>query len=298
MFEKSDGFNQILTEYAQNAYLNPEEEVDLSRLFFPSLKVGAVTGRFDKYAFEAALTAVDTTLARDNSARRLQLDKTPDYWDCQPQGLEISAWKPSLLQDDARLIREDNLRTLMSAQFVSRQKTAVDAVKNGLTDHADLGGWKTDKTRDIIQDVEALCNSVVNGTGRKPNTLVMGHSAWASIRNADQFVNRISGLSFELTSQAFLDAISYKGLRLVIADSMAMIDGKMTELLANDVIALYNEESPTRSDLSFGKEFTLSPNGPEVISYEEHGLNIVDTLMWSSDRKITNSAAAARLVIS
>ena len=51
------------------------------------------------------------------------------------------------------------------------------------------------------------------------------------------------------------------------------------------------------SDLSFGKEFTLSAGGPEVLTYKDHALYDVDVLLWSSDRQVANAAAAARLTV-
>lgn len=297
MYEKSDSFNQVLTAYAQGAYQNPSEELDLTALFFPALKVGSNVGEFDKYAWSPALTAVDTLLARDGTARRIQMDKTPDYWNCKPHALEIATFRPDVMQDDAAMLREDKLRTLMSAQFVSRNVEAVQKVKAAVTAQTGKGVWSNTGT-DIITELDGLLRSVVAGTGRKANKLVMGRQAWATLRNHESIKDRAHGLAYGITPEALKEMLSYGGLEVVIADTSALVNNAMTELLATDVIALYNEATPSRTDLSFGKEFTLMPNGPEVLSYEEHAVTIADVLLWSSDCKVTNANAAARLVVS
>lgn len=297
MYEKSDSFNQLLTTYAQGAYQNPAEELDLTALFFPALKVGADTGRYDKYAWDPALTAVDTLLARDGTARRIQMDKRPAYWDCQPNALEIATFRPDVMQDNAAMLRQDKLRTLMSAQFVSRNVAAVKKVKAAVQAQSGKGVWSKTDT-DIITELDGLLHSVVTGTGRKANKLVIGRQAWAVLRNHASIKDRATGLAYGITPEALKEMLSYGGLEVIISDTAALVKGKMTELLGMDVIALYNEATPSRTDLSFGKEFTLMPNGPEVLSYEERAVTIADVLMWSSDCQVTNANAAARLAVS
>lgn len=296
MFEKSQGFHEYLTAYAQGIYANPDEELDIHRLLFPTVKVAANTGRYDTYASDPALTAVDTILARDGSPRRIQLDKRPDFWDCKPNALEIINFKPDLLQDDADQQKEDSLRTLMSAQFTTRQVEAVSLVKKAIKAVTGVGNWSAEGA-DPIKDLDALCKAVSHGCGKAPNTMLMGMSAWAALRNHPAVLSRIQGQTAGASEEQLANALTYKGITIKVATNMAIIDGEMTELLANDIMVYYREEVPTRSDMSFGKEFTLSEDGPEVLEYEEKCVNVVDTLMWSSDTKVANAAAMARLEI-
>ncbi len=297
MYEKSDSFNELLTQYAQGAYQNPSEDLDLTRVFFPALKVGANIGEYDKYKWDPALTAVNTLLARDGSARRIQMEKRPAYWNCKPNALEIITFAPDTMQEDAAMLREDKLRTLLSAQFVSRNVQAVNKVKSATQAVSGLGVW-SNANKDVITELDTLLRGVVTGTGRKANKLVMGRQAWATLRNHASIKERAVGLAYGITPKALTEMLTYGGLEIIVADSAALVDGQMTELLATDVIALYNEDTPSRADLSFGKEFTLMPNGPEVLSYDERAINHGDVLMWSSDCQVTNPNAASRLVVS
>ena len=296
MFEQSTGFHRYLTDYAQSLYANPEEDLDLHRLLFPAVKVGSNTGRFDKYDIHPALTSVNTILARDGSPRRIQLDRRPAYWDCEPNALEICNFKPDLLQDDADIIKEDEIRTLMSAHFTGRKVMALEKVRAAVPAVQEAGKWG-EADADPIEDIDTLCRAVSLGCGRTPNTLLMGVSAWAALRRHAAVLARVHGIAVDITPQTLADMLTYKGLTIHIAPTMASVKGEMQELLAKDLLVFYREDAPTRSDMSFGKEFTLSPNGPEVLEYEEKSVNVVDSLLWSSDTKVVNASALSRLEI-
>lgn len=292
MIVTTDTFNEILTNFAQGAYRNPGTELDLNKLLFPAVQVDELEGQYDKWGIAEHFTAVDTTLARHNTAHRIEISRTKGYFNCDPAALEIAHWKPTLLQKSGARFREESLKALMDAQFTSRQVSAVDILRRGISADPELG----DLSDSPIEMIDALFDRVVKGTfGRKPTHLLMGRTAWNTIRNHEKVLSRTHALAYAMFEDAFMSTLSYQGVKLVIADSYAIIDDKLTELLENDVVALYNEETPSLSDLSMGKEFTLSPAGPEVHTYQEKGIYDVDMLLWSSDRQITNSAAAARM---
>lgn len=296
MFETSDKYNSHLTTLAQGLWLYPGKEIDLMGVFFPMTAVDTAVGSFDKYLTAPALTPVDTRLARDNSPRRIQLNKVEGHWSCHPHALEIATDGVALLQKDATRIHEAHTRTLMSSFFTSRQVNAINAVKSNVASESTLGTWGDDT--DIIGELETLCKKVVMGCGKQPNKLVLGHTAWTKLRNHASFVSRIQGITTALTPEDLLSVLAYKGMEIVIADNMADINGTMTELLANDVIVLFNEATPSLEDMSFGKEFSLTPDGPEMLTYDENGgVRKVDALMWASDYQVINAASCARLEI-
>ena len=299
MFQGTDQFNETLTQFAQGAYQNPGETVDLSKLLFPAVGVDEAEGWYEKWGIDTGFTAHDATLPRHNSPHRLEISKTKGYYNCTPAALEIANWAPSLLQKSGPRFKERSLRTLMSAQFTTRQVEAVNAFKAGITaEDSSLGKFST-ATTDVVTAIDTLPDKVAKGTyGRRPTHLIMGRSVWNTIRNHKSVLARTTGHAFAIFEDAFLSTLSFQGVQLVVCDTYANIGGKLTELLGKDIIALYNEETPSLDDLSAGKEFTLSPAGPEVISYKERGIYDVDMLLWSSDRQITNAGAAARLEIS
>ena len=77
------------------------------------------------------------------------------------------------------------------------------------------------------------------------------------------------------------------------------VKGEKDYVMGLDVFCFYTQDAPTRNDMSVAKDFTLTPGGPEVLTHEDEGkMEKVDTLYWSSDRKVTCPAAGARLEIS
>lgn len=296
MFEDSTYFNSILTDYAQGAYADRDKSVDLSEIFFPTLPVKEAKGEFDIWEIAPAFTPVNAAAIRDNTPRRIQTNRTTGDYKCKPYAVEQATWKFDEIQASGQKLREHRMRTLLSAYFVTRQVEAIGLANSVVSPSGDMKDW--DEKTDVISAIDALCASVVAGTaGQAPNVLLMGRTVWNKLRNHPAVLDRIHGLSFAMPEEGFLSTLSYRGLRLVISDLMAIdpADGKMKEVLAGDLYVLYNQSAPSLSDMSFGKDFSLSAKGPEVISYDEKGLNKVDALYWSSDRKVTNAAAAARL---
>lgn len=300
MDNKTTIFNEDLTNYAQASFANPEVAVDLSALFFPVVGVKAAEGRYLDWRNKLAFAAFNTHLMRDNSARRIELVKSKGYFDCEPNALEIARWRADLLQENAPELTKVSLKTLMSAQFVSRNVSALEIVRAAVPAASGFGAWRgntaTASAADPITEIEALC-AQVSMTGKTPNKIVMGRSVWSTLRNHPNVLKRVPGISVAVSEQQLLETLTYKGLDIIIVDEMALVDGEMAELMKNDLVVFYNSAAPDTEDLSMGKEFSLTPEGPKVIEYTEHGMNEVTALLWSSDRKVTNTSAVARLTV-
>lgn len=300
MDNKTAVFNEDLTIFAQASFANPETGNDLSALFFPTVGVKAAEGTYLDWRNKLAFAAVDTHLTRDNSARRIELVKTKGYFDCTPNALEISRFRADMLQENAPELTEKSLKTLMSVQFVSRNVSALEIVRAAVPAASGFGAWRgntaTAAAADPIAEIEALC-AQVSLTGKTPNKIVMGRSVWSTLRNHPNVLKRVPGISVAVNEEQLLDTLSYKGLDIIIVDEMALVDGQMAELMKNDLVVFYNSTAPDTEDLSMGKEFSLTPDGPKVIEYTEKGMNEVTALLWSSDRKVTNTSAVARLTV-
>lgn len=290
-------YHEVLTEYVQQLYLNPDEEVDIRREIFPDVSVDEATGQYDKYGKDAALTAVDTKLTPEGSAHRLKQLKTIDTYLLEDHALEISTWKIRDPEKSSERHRRAGANTLMSAQFASSQKQAVDKLKAAVSVTSSLGAWVSG-TASPIDDIETLLRLVRMGSGRRATKLIMGNKAWSIIRNHPAVISRVGGITAQVSEEQFVSLFTVRNLKLVIADTTIEVNGTLTELLADDVIALHVEDAPTTEDLSFGKNFTTYPNGPEVTAWTQNGIIGVDTLMWTSDYHVTNPNACARLVIS
>ena len=218
MFQGTDQFNEILTQYAQGAYQNPGETVDLNKLLFPAVGVDEAEGWYEKWDIDTGYTAHDTTLPRHNTPHRIEISKSKGYFNCQPAALEIANWAPALMQKSGPRFKERCIRSLMSAQFTTRQVEAVQAFKTGITaEDGSLGKFSAEDA-DVITAIDTLLDKVAVGTyGRKPTHLIMGRSVWNTIRNHKTVLARTTGHAFAIFEEAFLSTLSFQGVQLVVA---------------------------------------------------------------------------------
>lgn len=288
-----DTFTGVLTEYAQAAYQNPDA-FSVGAALFPVVGVGTARGFFDRYDDSAAFTPVDTLLSRDNTAHRITLHKDLGVYDCTAHGLEVGKWDPAMLQADAEKLRMASLKTLMSAQFTSREHEAIAAVKGAVS--ASSGGNWTSSDADVISELDSLLLKVAAGAAAKPTRILMGRAAWQKAANHASVTSRLQGIALAYNTER-LSALLNMDIPVTIVDSFIKTADGLQFMMADDVFVYYNTPGTTEEDMGFGKEFTLSPDGPNMVTWKENGTTDVDTLVWSSDRKIVNPAAFARLEI-
>lgn len=137
-----------------------------------------------------------------------------------------------------------------------------------------------------------------------PTHLVIGLKAWSILQTNAKILSRVSGIAEDVTAERVQKMLVYPGLSIVIASlpyqaAARGTTGELSYIAGADVFCFYTQDAPTRNDMSVAKDFTLTPGGPEVLSHDnEETMETVDTLYWSSDRKVTCPAAGARLEIS
>lgn len=299
MLQETAIFDARLTEYAQFAYANPENGIDLSRIFFPQVKVNAARGDFDIWDERPAYTPVETTLARHNSPRKIALDRQLGTYRCEPHAIATEDWLPELKQDRGSDLSEARFRTLLSAQFVSRNVQARDIVCAAVQAQSGMGNWTADDA-DIIDELDALIDKVEDKTyGVSPNKLVMSKATWRIIRNHASVLKRAQGLKTHITPQELTEMLINDNIELVITNDRAhnYKTGEAHNILGPEVFALYNAPAPSTSDFSFAKEFDLM-GGPEVVRGKVGLLKEEVDVLWYTDRHICKPSSCARLTVS
>lgn len=299
MLEKHPYFHQDLTDFAQGYFASPESAIDLSRLFFPSVEVETATGTYTDWRDDTALAPLDLTLTRDNTPRRIELVKTEGTYKCVPSAVEILRNPIDMLQAQGSELAEKGVRKLVSVFFTSRQHSALEIVRAAVPAAVGAGKWRgttnTATSAKPIDEIDALCAEVAL-IGRTPTHIVMGRAAWRTLRNHPNVISRVPGLSVAVNEEQFLDTLAYKGMELIIVDGVELEAGSKHFIMDDDVLVFYSSAAPDTEDISFAKEFTLTEDGPEVLEYPD-GPNMAHALYASSDRKVTNPNACARLVI-
>lgn len=137
-----------------------------------------------------------------------------------------------------------------------------------------------------------------------PTHIVIGLAAWAKLQTNAKMLSRIGGVDVDVTIERVQRMLVYPGINIVVANmpyqpAARGVKGDKAYVMGADVFCFYTQDAPTRNDMSVAKDFTLTPGGPEVLTRDDEAkMEKVDTLYWSSDRKVTCPAAGARLEIS
>ena len=301
MNQNTKTHNSYLTDLAQAAYA--DEADSIGRLLFPPVEVRTKIGEYKNRDIDDAFRIYDTKLTRGNSAKRIDVNTTPAYFNCHPNALEIGHWNFDMEQEDGDEEREAGLQELMSATLVSREAEAIAIFKAGIPAQKDSGKWIDNPTANIIGELDAAMLQIYNAIAKQPTHLVMGLSAWNIIKNHPAILERFHGIASNVTLEGFKELLLLPNIEIRLAPMLQMpaARGKKaakSTILGNDIFIFYTQDAPTKDDMSVAKDFTLDASGPSVRSYEDEKLEeVVDKLRWSSDRHITCAAAGARIEI-
>lgn len=298
MFQNSDTYNQVLTTYAQGAFQNPGEVLDVAELLFPTVAVEEASGMYYKYEPSAAFQAIDSKMARNNTAVNIELKKTPDTWECEPNGIETPTFKfatKGKLGANARRMAVDYLT---SATWTTRQQEAVNILHATCPAQSDLGLWLGEDgvETDPIEELRAAIWKVGKGCAKDANTILFGAEAWAAFCCHPKVLGRLKNTDTDVEEEHLRKWLKMPGLAIKVANTRVASKDGFTHLLTHDVVVFYTQEAVTVTDQSYGKTFTPMPAGPELITYEEKGVYVKDMFFWAEDKKVTNPNAAVRFV--
>lgn len=301
MYQNAHSYNSHLTELAQAAVA--DEKDSISTLLFPPVKVPTAVGSFKKRDIDNAFRSYDTLLARGNSAKSIDVNAEEAFFSVKPHALKVSTWQFDMEQDGGDEERESNLQELLSAQLISREVEAVRIFKAGIPVTSGAGNW-SNATSNPVEEINNLILQIHKSIGRMPTHLVIGLQAWSILQNNAKMLSRIGGVDVDVTIERVQRMLVYPGINIVVANlpyqpAARGVKGNKAYVMGADVFCFYTQDAPTRNDMSVAKDFTLTPGGPEVTTHDDdEKMEKVDTLHWSSDRKVTCPAAGARLEIS
>ena len=303
MFQHAASYNGYLTELCQAAHA--DEADSIGNKLFPAVGVRTAVGTYKKRDIGNAFRVYRTALARGNSPTRIDTNATDGFYNCRPHALEVGTWKFDADQDDGgEEERESNLQDLISSQLVTREVEAVTIWKAGVPVTAGSGNWTSTagQKANIIQELDNLALTIQAAIGRKPTHLILGLKAWVIMKNHPFFLNRLQGLELTASLDILKNMLVFPDIDVSLASmpyqpAARGKSGKMQGIMGSDIFMFYSQDAPTRNDMSAAKDFTLEPSGPEILS-EERTLEVVDMMYWSTHRKVTNPAAAARIEVS
>lgn len=301
MFQDSDNYNQVLTTYAQGAFQNPGAVLDVAALLFPTVVVEEFDGNFYKYDPSAAFRAIDTRMARNNTPVSIEFKKTKGEWNCEPNGIETPTLKFTTKTVQGANARRIAAQYLASASWTSRQQMAVDYLHEATPVESELGGWlgAQGMETDPITELHDAIWKVGKGCANDANTILFGAEAWAAFCSHPKVLARLKNTDTTVTADDLRKWLNRQDLNIKVAETR--VDGGADQgfihLLTHDVVVFYTQEAVTEDDQSFGKTFTMMPDGPELVSYEDKGVYVKDLYFWAEDKQVTNPNAAVRFVL-
>lgn len=301
MYQNAPTYNGYLTTLAQAAVADQADSI--ASFLFPTVEVPTPTGVYKKRDIDAGFRVYNTALSRGSAPTQILTNATDAFWNCKPNGLEVSNWNWDLDQEGGDDWREENLQELISAQLVTREVEAVELYRKAVTPTANSGKWAAGEG-EVIDEFDQAILRIQAAIGKMPSRIAMGIKAWSIIKNHPSVIKRVTGINTHMAMQAFAECLIYPGMEIkvgAIPSQPAKLGktGAKAEILGSDIIIYYAQDAPTRSDMSAGKDFTLDSSGPEMHTVEnDNTMETKDRMLWSTDRQVACPAAAARIVVS
>lgn len=300
MYQNAPTYNGYLTTLAQAAVADQADSI--ASFLFPTVKVTTPTGVYKKRDIDAGFRVYNTALSRGSAPTQINTNAEDAFWNSKPHGLEVSNWNWDLDQEGGDDWREDNLQDLISAQLVTREVEAVELFRKAIVPTSGAGIWRAGEG-DVIKEFDQEILRIQAAIGKMPTRVAMGLTAWSIIKNHPSVIKRVAGINTHMAMQAFAECLIFPGMEIKVGaiPSQPAKLGKTkdkAEILGSDIIIYYAQDAPTRSDVSAGKDFTLSPAGPEVLTItNDDEMTTKDRMLWSTDRQVACPAAAARILV-
>jgi len=275
----------------------------------PTVEVPTSVGRYKKYTEKNRFRIPATLRAIGGRAAELSFDVADETYNCNPHALDYPV-------DNLEKLEVGELEDMLREGAISCAEVAALAHEKAVIDAAlaavGNGTAKTwNSSADPVNDLDDAIMTVIKAA--KYGSLMgigvlFGAGAWKIFKNASAVRGRMiaGGGKDSLAVPSETTAGSLLIGRPDVRTSYMVYDdapeGKTADVkfvLDTSVLIFARRANPTRRDPSFMKTFRLSGQYMVPGSYiREDGRVEVAKFDWSEDVKVTNSAAAVRLVIS
>jgi hypothetical protein len=270
----------------------------------PWVVTGIALGFFKRWDESNAFALGDTSRAVGGPARRLEFLATDPTFNCQPQALEcpIDDTERPGLKGDADLNQQAKAAAVVQSCNLASADKAITKAKT-VTAEAGLGQW-ANAANDPVGEIDSVMRTIETNSGRLPNWVVFGASAWERFKNHTKVIGRhptyvlVGGQVF--MPVGLLANPTCKFLVGTMAKQPNPGVNTKTNLIGDDVFIYFASENPTIWDSSWMKRFTVRPNGiNEVRTYRDEKVRSdILAVDWSEDLQITCSASAGRITTS
>ncbi len=160
------------------------------------------------------------------------------------------------LMHSSLLVRETRMRNaydkLMKSIEISQVESILDHTQYGDNTVVPANLW-SDESTDVLAQIETARQQVKNSIGYYPNKCVISDTVWQVLRYREGLVDRLPSTTLQagLTPDDFAKIIAVD--KVIIADDMRYIDGKLEYVWGDNVVLAYTPEHlHNLEELSFG----------------------------------------------
>jgi len=301
--------NYTLTNYAQGLANDLMKARELTNILMPMVQVSGASGQYKAFSDVNSFQTYATLRGLGGKARRIEFDATDATFVCEPHSLEVTV-------DDherelagaagslaSQLLDQGKIKSLVNSASLSLAKRAVDFVAANTTAVSSRGNWSNADVDPIDQIDEQLQNLMTATGGFMTPTVVLGLSAWRTLRNHPKTKARTSGVQVggitqeQLRSMFFIPAnvvvgmLSYNTAKPGNTVSKSQVLGDICYIQAS-------VPSPTVYDPSPFKCFTTGVGGVEAVrTYRDEPFSDVHNVAWNEVFKSTSTSSIIRLTI-
>lgn len=301
------GSNPTLRQYAQAAA--QEHTLDFADFLAPTVNVATTVGQYKEYDRKHAFRIPRTQRASGGRATEIGFEATDATYNCTPHALDFPVDALEELEGaELESVVQEGANMVAQVAGLSHEKDVITAALAAAGGAAKVWNAGADPIADIDAEILNVLKAAGGGTGNRCR-VGFGAGAWELFRNhskvRDKFI--VGNPEAGNTQTPTIGAASnlFLGMPRVMtsyAVEDTAVEGKAASLdfLLNNVVLIFAaSDSPTRRDPSFMKTFRLNGQWMVPGSYErDDGRVVVAKFDWSSQIKVTNSAAFKRLNVS
>jgi len=297
-------YNGRLTNYAVG--IAQDTASAIAEFICPTVKVPQANGQFKKFDDKNSFQVYETARALGTQPNRIKMESTDPYYNCKPQGLQITVddAEKEAAGPDVQLLENSKIKTLVTTTNLSHEDKVLAMVKANVTAVGGVGVW-SNPANDPVADIDAQILAISIATGQMPNRIVFGIGAWSVFRNhalvkARQPGAELIGLTLAQAAAMLLNPAIEIKVGVLSKDTTKFGAAKnAVNIVGAEVFIFFASANPTQYDPSFAKCFTtLRGSVDSVLTHREEPIMDVHSVLWSEDPQVVSTACGKRITLS
>ena len=176
------GRNETLKNFSRGFVQNMD--ASLARFIAPSVVTGVASGQFKSFNDKNSFQVPETRRAMGGKANRIEFESEDNYYNCKPNALEasIDEHERKLAGDDQGMLEQAKTQTCLTVGQLRHEIDVFAAIRAAVSAESGAGAWSSDEV-DPIAELDDTILAIALATGRMPNAMVIGLSAFKTLRH-------------------------------------------------------------------------------------------------------------------